>query len=162
MITCAHAKLALNLSFPFWILSLQSCATKFRTESLITAHKPPHFSLRMSAYTTQKTNILGTRLNQVHSKVSWLQSPLHCSYLRISRHNSHTKPNSNHVHQRGKENIGARRVKGGGSPVDSDRDVGSAHKHGSGPLQIVIQVRWEAVLGCKRICMMGESGLEGY
>ena len=107
----------------------------------------------MSAYTTQKTNILGTRLNQVHSKVSWLQSPLHCSYLRISRHKSHTSPNSNHVHQRGKENIGARWVKGGGSPVDSDWDVGSAYKHGSGPLNIVIKVGREAVLGCKSTCM---------
>ena len=71
--------------------------------------------------------------------MSFIQS--HSPYLRISIHISHTKPNSNHVHQRGEENIGARWVKGGGSPVDSDRDVGSAHKHGSGALQIVIQVR---------------------
>ena len=77
----------------------------------------------------------------------------HSPYLRISIHSSHTSPNSNHVHQRGEENIGARRVKGGGSPVDSDWDVSSAHKHGVGALNSEIEVGREAVLGCKSTCM---------
>ena len=68
--------------------------------------------------------------------------------------------NPNHVHQRGEENIGAGRVKGGGSPADSDRDVGSAHRHGSGALQIVIQVGREAVLSCKSMHEDGSRGGE--